>query len=477
MFLMEKEKNDLTSGSLGKKILLFAMPLAATGILQQLFNAADIAVLGRYVGSDAMAAVGSNTPLTALIINLFVGISIGANVVIAHYIGMGNRKKVSDAVHTSLMIAVLSGAVIALICELIAPAILGLLSIPDEVYDMALLYFRVYIMGMPVILLYDFASAIFRSRGNTRTPLICLLTSGIVNVMLNLFFVIVLKMTVNGVALATVLANLVSSALLVWFLMHEESEIKVDFGKLLGRSNPDGEDTLQRADKPKFIDIGILKEMIKIGLPAGLQGMVFCFSNVIIQSSINKLGADVMAGSSAAFNIEIFAYYVLNSFGQACTTFTGQNYGANKPDRCRRVLRLTLIQDMLFAMILPILILCFGKELLSLFNNEPAIIETGLVRLRYILLAEGINVIIEIFSGYMRGFGYSLFPALTCTVCICGVRLTWVYAVFPKNQTFPTLMTCYPISWGLTAVVMLIVYFYTKNTYLKDFFAQEKKAQ
>lgn len=473
---MGKVKNDLTEGDLGKNILLFAMPLAATGILQQLFNAADIAVLGRYVGSDAMAAVGSNTPLTALIINLFVGISIGANVVIAHYIGMGNREKVTKAVHTSLLIAVLSGAVIAAICELIAPAILGLLSIPDEVYDMALLYFRVYIMGMPVVLLYDFASAIFRSRGNTRTPLICLLTSGIVNVILNLFFVLVLKMTVNGVALATVLANLISSALLVWFLMHEESEIRVDFNKLLGRSK-ETEETIQSAGRPQLIDAGILGEMIKIGLPAGLQGMVFCFSNVIIQSAINKLGADVMAGSSAAFNIEIFAYYVLNSFGQACTTFTGQNYGANKPERCRKVLQLTLLQDMLCAIVLPLVILFFGRPLLGIFNSDPNIIATGMVRLRYILLAEFINVIIEIFSGYMRGFGYSLFPALTCTVCICGVRLTWVYSVFEKHQTFPMLMTCYPISWGLTAVVMLIVYFYMRNKYLADFFAQEKQTK
>ena len=310
---MEKN-NDVISGSLGKSILRFALPLAATGILQQLFNAADIAVIGRWVGKEAMAAVGSNTPLIALIINLFVGVSIGANVVIARYIGMGNKQGVQKAVHTSLMIAVLSGAVIGGICELLAPYILGLLSIPDTVYPMALLYFRVYIMGMPVILLYDFASAIFRSRGNTRTPLICLLTSGIVNVLLNLFFVIVLGMTVNGVALATVIANFVSSVLLVIFLMREKSEIKVSRSALK-------------------IDTKILGEMVRIGLPAGIQGMVFCFSNVIIQSSINKLGENVMAGSSAAFNIEIFAYYVLNSFGQACTTFTGQNYGANKKER------------------------------------------------------------------------------------------------------------------------------------------------
>ncbi len=449
---MMSNNEEILSGDLRGAVLKFALPLAATGILQQLFNAADIAVIGRYVGKEAMAAVGSNTPLTALIINLFVGLSIGANVVIAKFIGMNNRDGVKKAVHTSLMIAVISGAVIAVICELLAPAILGLLSIPDDVYDMALLYFRVYIMGMPVILLYDFASAIFRSRGNTRTPLICLVTSGVVNVLLNLFFVLVLKMTVNGVALATVIANLISSALLVWFLMHEESEIRVSTDALR-------------------IDPSILKEMIRIGLPAGIQGVVFCFSNVIIQSSINKLGSDVMAGSSAAFNIEIFAYYVINSFGQACTTFTGQNYGANKPDRCREVLRVTLVQDMACAIVLPLLILLFGRPLLSIFNSEPAIIELGMVRIRFILLAEWVNVVIEIFSGYMRGFGYSLFPALTCTVCICGVRLSWIWLVFKKHKTFAVLMTCYPLSWAVTAAMMLVVYFDTKRRYLSDFFA------
>lgn len=449
-------KEDILSGDLNGKILSFAIPLAATGILQQLFNAADIAVVGRYVGKEAMAAVGSNTPLTALIINLFVGLSIGANVVIARYIGMKKRDGVKKAVHTSLMVAVICGAAIAVICELLAPAILGLLSIPDNVYSMAMLYFRVYIMGMPVILLYDFASAIFRSRGNTRTPMICLLTSGIVNVLLNLFFVIVLKMTVNGVALATVIANLISSALLVWFLVHEESEIKVSRDAL-------------------HIDPAILKEMIRIGLPAGIQGVVFCFSNVIIQSSINKLGSDVMAGSSAAFNIEIFAYYVINSFGQACTTFTGQNYGANKPDRCREVLRVTLFQDMVCTVVLPLLILLFGRPLLSIFNSDPDIISLGMVRLRFILLAECVNVIIEIFSGYMRGFGYSLFPALTCTVCICGVRLSWIWLVFKDHKSFAVLMTCYPVSWFVTAAAMLVVYRMMKRRYLADFFAGAEK--
>lgn len=446
---------DMLNGSMGDKILLFALPLAVTGILQQLFNAADIAVVGRFVGKNAMAAVGSNSPIIALIISLFTGISIGANVVIAKFIGQNRKDGVKRAVHTALLFAFLSGIVFAVICLLLSKRILSLMSIPENVFDMALLYFRVYIAGMPVILLYDFASAIFRSRGNTRTPLICLLVSGIINVVLNLFFVIVLKMTVNGVALATVTANLISSALLIWFLAHDESEVHFSFRSLR-------------------IDKYTLKEMIRIGLPAGVQGMVFALSNIIIQSSINKLGEDVMAASSAAFNIEIFAYYIINAFGQACTTFVGQNYGAGKPDRCIKATRISFMLDMVFTLVLSGLILLLGKHLLGIFNDDPVVIETGLVRLKYILLAEGVNVVIEICSGCMRGYGRSMVPALLCMGGICGVRIIWVYTAFRMKSTFPVLLTAYPLSWVVTAIALAIAYFYMKNHSMKDFFSSEK---
>ncbi len=453
---MKKESGnmDMLNGSMGDKILKFALPLAATGVLQQLFNAADIAVVGRFVGKYAMAAVGSNSPITALIISLFTGISIGANVVIAKFIGQKRMDGVKKAVHTSLLFAFISGIVFAVICELISRPLLGLMSIPENVFDMALLYFRVYVAGMPVILLYDFASAIFRSRGNTRTPLICLLVSGIINVILNLFFVIVLHMTVNGVALATVTANLISSALLIYFLSKEDSAVHFSF-KELG------------------IDKYVLKEMIRIGLPAGLQGMVFALSNIIIQSSINKLGGDIMAGSSAAFNIEIFAYYVINAFGQACTTFIGQNYGAGKPDRCLKATKISFIIDMVCTAAMCILILLFGRYLLMIFNDDPVVISKGIIRLRYILLAEVLNVIIEISSGCMRGYGHSLVPAIICTVGICGVRIGWVYEVFNKKQTFSVLLTAYPLSWLVTAVFLIGAYIYMKKVKMKEFF--EKK--
>ena len=445
---------DMLNGSIGDKILYFAIPLALTGIAQQLFNAADIAVIGRFVGKNAMAAVGSNSPVTALIINLFTGISIGANVVIARFIGQNRPDGVKRTVHTALLFAVLCGSVFALICEALSRPILSLMSIPDNVFDMALLYFRVYIAGMPVILLYNFASAIFRSQGNTKTPLLCLLVSGIINVLLNLFFVIVLKMTVNGVALATVISNLISSAMLVFFLTREDSAIHFSFRELR-------------------IDWKTLREMIRIGLPAGIQGMVFSFSNIVIQSSINKLGEDVMAASSAAFNLEVFVYYIINAFGQACTTFVGQNYGAGKADRCLRSTRLSLIQNLICTASLSLVLLLVGKYFLMLFNEDPVVAEIGMVRMKYILTAEVINVVIEIVSGCMRGYGHSFVPALMCTAGICGVRIIWSYTAFRADPSFDVLMAAYPLRWLITAGSLAIAYFWMKKHALKSFFSPD----
>ena len=451
---MRNKDMDMLDGSVGDKTLRFALPLAATGILQQLFNAADIAVVGQFVGKNAMAAVGSNAPLVNLILSLFIGVSIGANVIIARFTGQKNDKGVSRAVHTALTVAFLSGVILCLLCEAFALPILKAMSIPENVFDMSLLYFRVYLLGLPVILLYDFASAVFRARGNTKTPLVCLTVSGVINVILNLFFVIVLKRTVDGVAMATAISNLISSALLIYFLVRDEGAVHFSFRKL-------------------GIDKKILSQMISIGLPAGFQGMVFSLSNLILQSAINGLGEDVMAGSSAAFNIEIFVYYVLNAFGQACTTFVGQNYGAQKPERCRRVLKITFLQDMVFTVIIAIVILVSGRYLLRFFNSDPDVIAVGITRLEFILTAEFINVIIEILSGYMRGFGYSLVPALVCMLGICGVRITWRYTVFAHYKTFDVLMMTYPISWAVTAAALIVAFVYVNKKRLYSFYKGE----
>lgn len=433
------ENMDMLQGTLTDKILAFALPLAATGILQQLFNAADVAVVGQYAGKNAMAAVGSNSPVIGLLVNAFVGIALGANVVISRFTGQKNADGVQKAVHTSVVFAVLSGFALMLFGELIAPFLLRLLSVPDEIFPMSLLYLRVYLLGLPVIFLYNFESAVFRSQGDTRTPLICLVISGVINVALNLFFVRVLGMSVDGVATATVISNLISSAMLFALLCRRRDMIRLQIRKLR-------------------IDRQILAAMVRIGLPAGLQGMVFSLSNLCIQSAINQLGADVMAASSAAFNIEIFAYYVINSFGQACTTFVGQNYGAGKIDRCRRVAKISLLLDFAITSVICILLMVFGRPLLGLFNRDPAVASIGMVRLRYIVSAEVINVVMEVMSGAMRGYGYSLVPAIITFVGVCGIRISWVYTVFRASQGFHTLMMVYPISWAVTAAALCIAY-------------------
>ena len=447
-----KKQADLINGSLGDKILKFALPLAATGILQQLFNAADIAVIGRFVGKHAMAAVGSNAPVIGLLVNLFMGISMGANVVIARYTGRRDLKNVRKAVHTSIVVAVLSGLIVTIVGEIATPPLLSLMGVPPEVYDMAVLYMRVYLAGMPVILLYNFLSAIYRSQGDTRTPLICLTISGLVNVVLNVFFVVVVGMTVNGVALATVISNLISSVLLFLFLCRSDGPAHVELRELR-------------------IHMDMLEPMVRIGLPAGIQNMVFSLANLSVQSAVNSLGADVMAGSSAAFNIEIFSYYIVVSFGQACTTFIGQNFGAGKPDRCKKTLRLCLLQDLAAVAIVAALINFFGVQMLRIFNTDPAVAEFGMIRLRFIVGAHLFSVFVETISGALRGYGYSMPPAFMALFGICGVRILWVNTIFQARRTFDMLMMVYPISIGITAAAIVIVYFYTRNTKLKAFFA------
>ena len=431
---------DMIHGSLGDKIIRFALPVAATGILQQLFNAADIAVIGRFVGKEAMAAVGSNNSLIGLMVTMFGGIAMGANVVIARSTGQANREGIRNAVHTSILIAFVGGMIMTIIGELIARPLLHWMGVPEEIFGEALRYIRIYFAGLPVIFLYNFESAIFRSQGDTRTPLICLTISGVLNVVMNVFFVVVLHMTVDGVALATVLANLISSGLLLVMLMRSQSAIRVQWSGF--------------SYQPRVIGT-----ILRIGAPAGLQGMVFSLSNLCIQSAINSLGADVIAASAAAFNVEIFAYFVLNSFGQACTTFVGQNRGAGDLERCRKATRICMGQDMIFTAVISVLILLSGHALLRIFNTDPEVVRLGYTRILILISAELVNVVIEILSGAMRGHGQSLIPAVVSLAGICGVRIIWVYTVFPFSRTFNTIMAAYPISWTITAVVLVVAYF------------------
>lgn len=436
----KKHEIDMLHGSIWNKIPQYALPVAATGILEQLFNASDIAVVGNFTGENgtaSVAAVGANSSIIGLILNLFIGISLGANVVISNAIGHNDRNVVHKAVHTSIIVSVAGGLIVAVTGQFFAGLLLQSLNVPEDVLPLALLYLRIYLIGMPVIFLYNFEAAIFRSIGNTKTPLQALAVSGVLNVLLNLFFVIVLKMTVNGVAIATVISNTISSAILFVKLIKSDSIIHVDIKSL-------------------EVDWSVFARIMKIGLPAGIQSAVFAVANIVIQSAINSLGTVVMAASSAAFNIEIFAYDVLNSFSQACTTFTGQNYGAGKIKRCRRTFILCIIEDAIASALAIILVLLTGRFLLSIFDSNPQVIETGYIRLKLIFTAYIFSMLYEVMSGYLRGFGFSLVPALLTTIGVCGTRLIWIYAVFPKNRTFSTIMTAYPVSLSITALLILI---------------------
>ncbi len=439
---IKRKKLDMLNGSLWNKLPAFALPIAATAILEQLFNASDIAVVGNFASTDelrtaAVAAVGANSPVIGLIVNLFIGVALGANVIIANAIGREDRQTVKKTVNTSVIMALVGGIAIAVVGELAAKPALGLLNVPDDVFPLALTYLRIYLLGMPVILLYNFEAAIFRSVGDTKVPLIALAVSGVLNIVLNLIFVVFFKMTVNGVAIATVISNAVSSVILFVRLVKSDKYISLD---------------------PKNIrfSFSIFKRILRIGLPAGIQSAVFSISNIIIQSAINSLGTIVMAASSAAFNVECFAYYVLNSFSQACTTFVGQNYGAGKIDRCKRTLALSLVEDAVASALAIAVVLLSGKYLLWVFNHDPEVIEIGYTRLKILFFAYIFSMLYEIMSGYMRGFGISLTPAILTTVGVCGIRIAWINLVFPKSPTFETIMNVYPISLSATAVLIMI---------------------
>ena len=431
----------MTEGSLWDKILKYAMPLAATGILQQLFNAADVAVVGRLTGDNgpaAMAAVGANSPLVGLALSVVIGISLGTNVVIANAVGSHDDMTVKKAVHTSICISILTGLLMAAAGQLLANAVMMTQNLPAEVFPMASRYFRIYFMGAPVILLYNFESAIFRGVGNTRTPLTALVISGILNIILNLFFVLGMHMTVEGVAIATVVSNFVSCFLLFIALLRSDSVAKIELRSL-------------------SIDRRVLAKILRIGVPAGIQSGVFSFANILIQTAINSLGTTVMAASSAAFNLEVFVFNGINSFSQAATTFVGQNFGAGRIKRCKKAALLCLGEGSLFMICAVMVFLLLGHQMLSVFNTDPEVIRLGYIRLVFIFSAYTFTLIYETASGYMRGFGISVLPALLTMLGICGVRITWIYLVFPRFHTFGNIMLVYPISLATTAVLMTIL--------------------
>lgn len=429
---------DMLNGPIWDKLPRYALPIAFTGMLEQLFNASDIAIVGNFANTNrtvAIAAVGANSPIVGMILNLCIGIALGANVMIANAIGRKDHKTVTETVHTAVLMALIGGAIVTILGEWCIGSVLNLLHVPTDVYPYALLYIRIYLLGMPVIFLYNFEAAIFRSVGETKVPLEALAFSGVLNVILNLFFVIILKMSVNGVAIATVISNAVSSGILLICLMRMNTWIHLDIRELKLHGN-------------------CVKRIVQIGLPAGVQGAVFNLANIVIQSAINILGTVVIAASSAAFNIEIMVYYVINSYGQACTTFVGQNFGAGQMKRCRRVLVLCLVEDIIICVCMICIGLVFGKNLLAIFNSEPKVIAIGYIRIIMVFLADTFNMLYEIMSGYLRGFGISFVPAILTILGVCVVRILWVYTIFPMDRTFRTLMTVYPVSLASAAILI-----------------------
>lgn len=444
-----RKQVDMLHGPLAGKILMFAIPLIASGILQQSFNAVDVAVIGHYSSSLAIAAVGSNGPVISILVNLFLGIAVGANVVIATYIGQRYLDAVKRSVSTVMIVALLSGAVLLALGTTLARPILEAMSAPPDVLELATEYLRIYFCGMPFIMIYNFGSAIMRSVGDTSRPFYSLFIATIFNLVLDWLFVAVFDWGVAGVAWATVIANALNAAIMVWFLLREPEPVTLSLKRW----------TLSRPD---------FKKMLQIGVPAGLQGMVFSISNIFIQSAINKFGADAIAGSATALTYEAYCYFIVAAFSQATIAFTGQNYGAGLGDRCKKVARICMGYSVLICGIANLLIVLNGKSCLSLFTTDPEVLTYALERFHTVLVFQCLASSYEISGSYMRGLGYSVTPMLLTIFGTCVLRLGWV-GIFPSiDNTFEMLLIIYPVTWAVTGVAVISAALYVQHKIFKN---------
>jgi len=429
---------DMLNGPLFGKILIFSLPLIASGILQQSFNAVDVAIIGHYSTSRAIAAVGSNGPIISILVNLFLGIAVGANVVIANYLGQRNSEGVRRSVSTVAIISLVSGFILLSLGVTLARPILKAMSAPPDVIELAAEYLRIYFCGMPFMMVYNFGAAIMRSVGDTRLPFYSLLVATICNLVLDWLFVGVIGMGVSGVAWATVIANAVNAAIIVWFLTREPDPVTLSFSRW-------------RLSMPDFT------KMLRIGIPAGLQGMVFSISNIFIQAAINKFGADAIAGSSAALTYESYCYYIIVAFCAAAIAFTGQNFGAGNPDRCKRVFRICMSYAVLLCGLANIIIVWQEHSFISVFSSDPDVMRFASMRFHNVLLFQALAASYEISGAYMRGLGYSLTPMILTIFGTCVLRLAWVYTLSRcHNDSFGTLMLIYPITWVITGTAVTI---------------------
>ncbi len=422
---------DMCNGPIFSRLVLFTVPLMLSGILQLLFNAADIIVVGRFAGKESMAAVGSTTSLINLLVNFFVGLSVGTNVLTARYYGGQKGKELNETVHTAMVLALAGGVILLMIGEMFATPILRQMGSPDDVLPLASLYLKIYFIGTPGTLLYNFGSAILRAAGDTRRPLYYLTIAGVTNVVLNLIFVIGLSMGVAGVGTATIVSQYISAALVIRCLMQSDSVYRLRLREL--RIVPDK-----------------LSGILRIGLPAGLQSSIFSISNVLIQSSINSFGSVAMAGSSAAANLEGFVYISMNSVAQTVLSFTSQNYGAKNYERMRKILIYSLGLVTFIGIVAGDGVLLLGKQLLGIYSSDAEVVAYGLERLRFVSGPYFLCGLMDVMCSGIRGIGYSMLPTLVSLTGACALRIVWIYTIFAVNRTLAILYLSYPVTWTIT---------------------------
>ena len=430
---------DMLQGKLSGKLILFALPLAFSSILQQLFNSADVAVVGRFAGGNALAAVGSCVALVGIFVNLIVGLSVGPNAALASLIGQKKRDKIPEMLHTILAFGVLLGVGLMVLGLLLARVILEVSGTPESVMGEALVYIRIYLLSIPFMSVYNFGAAILRSYGDTRRPMYYLIVSGTVNVILNLVFVIGFGMGVSGVAIATWISNIISTIMVLYHLAKRQDEFHLDRKQLK-------------------INKKALKKVLQIGIPAGIQGAIFSISNVFIQSGINSFGEDAIAGSSLALNFEYFTYDIANAFAQAAVTFTSQNYGAANFKRCRKIFWLCMAFGIGFTEILSIVFMIWDDFFVSIYTISPAVAVYGLIRMHHVCSLEGLTATYEVESAALRGMGKSLEPAVFTILGTVVFRLIWLFTVFKWSPTYSMLMNVYVASWVFTGVSIFIIY-------------------
>lgn len=450
-----RNEMDMCSGPLLGKILLFSVPIILSSILQLFYNAADVVVVGRFAGNTALAAVGSTGSLINLTVNLLVGLSMGASVLVSQAYGARRFDSVTEILHTSMTVSLAGGLFTGLLGFLFARPLLELMASPPDVIDQATLYLKIYFLGMPFNMVYNFGASAMRAVGDTRRPLYFLTISGLINVLLNLLFVIVFRMGVAGVATATIISQMVSAVLVVLCLMRNIGCCRLELRKL--------------AIKPR-----IFLQILRVGLPAGLQGILFSLSNVIIQSSINSFGSIVMAGNAAAANIEGFVYVSMNAMYQTCMTFTGQNVGARQYERIGRICRLCLVLVSVIGLLLGNAACFFGSSLLSLYDSDPEVIAYGVKRLQYISAPYFLCGLMDTMVGSLRGMGYSFIPMTVSLLGACVFRIFWIYTVFAADRTLDILYLSYPISWLLTFSAHAVCYFFAKARTRKRFLAEKE---